>query len=251
MRKKIVAGNWKMNKTNSEAVKTVTELKEIVNGLNGAEIVVATPFTAISDVVKAVAGTNIKVAAQNMHWEEKGAFTGEIAPCMLKELGVEYVILGHSERREYFGETNEIVNKKVKAAIKNGITPILCVGEKLADREAGNTENVVKDHTVGGMKDLTKEEAAKVVIAYEPVWAIGTGKTASPEQAEEVHFFIRNLLTEMYDADTAAKIVVQYGGSMNAANSKDLLAKPNIDGGLIGGASLVPADFSVIVKNAQ
>ncbi len=251
MRKKIVAGNWKMNKTNSEAVKTVTELKEIVNGLNGAEIVVATPFTAISDVAKAVAGTNIKVAAQNMHWEEKGAFTGEIAPCMLKELGVEYVILGHSERREYFGETNEIVNKKVKAAIKNGITPILCVGEKLADREAGNTENVVKDHTVGGMKDLTKEEAAKVVIAYEPVWAIGTGKTASPEQAEEVHFFIRNLLTEMYDADTAAKIVVQYGGSMNAANSKDLLAKPNIDGGLIGGASLVPADFSVIVKNAQ
>ena len=251
MRKKIVAGNWKMNKTNSEAVKTVTELKEIVNGLNGAEIVVATPFTAISDVVKAVAGTNIKVAAQNMHWEEKGAFTGEIAPCMLKELGVEYVILGHSERREYFGETNEIVNKKVKAAIKNGITPILCVGEKLADREAGNTENVVKDHTVGGMKDLTKEEAAKVVIAYEPVWAIGTGKNASPEQAEEVHFFIRNLLTEMYDADTAAKIVVQYGGSMNAANSKDLLAKPNIDGGLIGGASLVPADFSVIVKNAQ
>lgn len=251
MRKKIVAGNWKMNKTNSEAVKTVTELKEIVNGLNGAEIVVATPFTAISDVVKAVAGTNIKVAAQNMHWEEKGAFTGEIAPCMLKELGVEYVILGHSERREYFGETNEIVNKKVKAALKNGITPILCVGEKLADREAGNTENVVKDHTVGGMKDLTKEEAAKVVIAYEPVWAIGTGKTASPEQAEEVHLFIRTLLTEMYDAATAEKIVIQYGGSMNAANSKDLLAKPNIDGGLIGGASLVPVDFSVIVKNAQ
>ena len=251
MRKKIVAGNWKMNKTNSEAVKTVTELKEIVKGLNGAEIVVATPFTAISDVAKAVAGTNIKVAAQNMHWEEKGAFTGEIAPCMLKELGVEYVILGHSERREYFGETNEIINKKVKAALKNGITPILCVGEKLADREAGNTENVVKDHTVGGMKDLTKEEAAKVVIAYEPVWAIGTGKTASPEQAEEVHLFIRNLLTEMYDAATAEKIVIQYGGSMNAANSKDLLAKPNIDGGLIGGASLVPADFSVIVKNAQ
>lgn len=251
MRKKIVAGNWKMNKTNSEAVKTVTELKEIVNGLNGAEIVVATPFTAISDVVKAVAGTNIKVAAQNMHWEEKGAFTGEIAPCMLKELGVEYVILGHSERREYFGETNEIVNKKVKAALKNGITPILCVGEKLADREAGNTENVVKDHTVGGMKDLTAEEAAKVVIAYEPVWAIGTGKTASPEQAEEVHLFIRTLLTEMYDAATAEKIVIQYGGSMNAANSKDLLAKPNIDGGLIGGASLIPVDFSVIVKNAQ
>lgn len=251
MRKKIVAGNWKMNKTNSEAVKTVTELKEIVKGLNGAEIVVATPFTAISDVAKVAAGTNIKVAAQNMHWEEKGAFTGEIAPCMLKELGVEYVILGHSERREYFGETNEIVNKKVKAALKNGITPILCVGEKLADREAGNTENVVKDHTVGGMKDLTKEEAAKVVIAYEPVWAIGTGKTASPEQAEEVHLFIRNLLTEMYDAATAEKIVIQYGGSMNAANSKDLLAKPNIDGGLIGGASLVPADFSVIVKNAQ
>ncbi len=251
MRKKIVAGNWKMNKTNSEAVKTVTELKEIVNGLNGAEIVVATPFTALSDVVKAVAGTNIKVAAQNMHWEEKGAFTGEIAPCMLKELGVEYVILGHSERREYFGETNEIVNKKVKAALKNGITPILCVGEKLADREAGNTENVVKDHTVGGMKDLTSEEAAKVVIAYEPVWAIGTGKTASPEQAEEVHLFIRTLLTEMYDAVTAEKIVIQYGGSMNAANSKDLLAKPNIDGGLIGGASLIPVDFSVIVKNAQ
>ncbi len=251
MRRKIVAGNWKMNKTNSEAVKTVAELKGLVEGKNGAEIVVAVPFTAISDVAKELKGSNVKVAAQNMHWEAKGAFTGEIAASMLKELGVEFVILGHSERREYFGETNEIVNKKVKAALAAGITPILCVGEKLEDREAGNTENVVKDHTVGGMKDLTKEDAAKVVIAYEPVWAIGTGKTATPDQAEEVHVFIRNLLTEMYNAETADKIVIQYGGSMNAANSKELLAKPNIDGGLVGGASLIPADFSVIVKNAQ
>ena len=165
MRRKIVAGNWKVNKTNTEAVKTVAELKTLVAGKNGAEIVVAVPFTAISDVANELKGSNVKVAAQNMHFEAKGAFTGEISASMLKELGVEYVILGHSERREYFGETNEIVNKKVKAALANGLTPILCVGEKLEDREAGKTENVVEDHTVGGMAGLSKEEAAKIVIA--------------------------------------------------------------------------------------
>ena len=251
MRKKIVAGNWKMNKTNKEAVSFLSELKGLVGGINEVETVIGAPFTALSDAVKETEGSNIKIAAQNMNPNESGAYTGEISPLMLKELGVEYVILGHSEGREYYGENNEFINAKVKAALNHGLKPILCVGEKLEEREAGKTEDVVANHVQGGLDGITAEEMKNVVIAYEPVWAIGTGKTASPEQAEEVHLFIRTLLTEMYDAATAEKIVIQYGGSMNAANSKDLLAKPNIDGGLIGGASLVPADFSVIVKNAQ
>ena len=248
MRKTIVAGNWKMNKTNTEAVETVSKLNELIFDVEGVEVIVGAPFTALSDVKK-VAG-RVKVAAQNMHWEEKGAFTGEVSPIMLNALGIEYVILGHSERRAYFGETNEIINKKIKSALMNGLKPILCVGERLEDRENGNTENVVDDHVKGGLEEITKEEMKDITLAYEPVWAIGTGKTATPEQAEEVHAFIRKLLTEMYDAEVAGNTTILYGGSVKPANSKALFSKENIDGGLVGGASLKADDFSVIVKNA-
>ncbi len=250
MRKRIVAGNWKMNKTNSEAVAMVNELKELVKDVQNVGVVIGAPFTVLSDLAKAAEGSNVKLAAQNMYCAANGAYTGEISPEMLKAVGVEYVILGHSERREYFGETNEFVNKKVRFALENGLKPILCVGEKLEDREAGNTEKVVEDHVVNGLKDVTKEEMANVVIAYEPVWAIGTGKTASPEQAEEVHKFIRDLLTKMYDEQTAQDVTVQYGGSMKASNAKELIAKENIDGGLVGGASLEAGSFAEIVKSA-
>lgn len=249
MRKKIVAGNWKMNKNTAEALELAQGLKGLVADVNGVEVVICPPFTLLAEVKKAIAGSNIKLGAQNMHTEEKGAFTGEISPLMLKDVGVEYVILGHSERREYFKETNEFINKKVKTAIKFGMTPILCVGEKLEEREAGITEKVVKDHVVGGFMDISKEDAAKVVVAYEPVWAIGTGKTASPEQAQEVHAFIRKLLEELYDKETAENITIQYGGSMNDANAKELMAKVDIDGGLIGGASLIADKFAVVVKS--
>ncbi|BDU50137.1 triose-phosphate isomerase [Haliovirga abyssi] len=251
MRKLIVAGNWKMNKTNTEAVKTVSELKELVKDVKNVEVVVGVPFTALSDVAKELKDSNVKVAAENMHWEEKGAFTGEISPLMLKDINVEYVILGHSERREYFGETNEIVNKKVKSALAHDLKPILCVGEQLEDRESGNTEKVVEDHVVGGLKDLTKEDMLNVVVAYEPVWAIGTGKTATPAQAEEVHKFIRGLIAKLYDEETANEITIQYGGSMKPANAEELISQKNIDGGLVGGASLIPEDFSKIVKSAK
>ncbi len=248
MRKIIAAGNWKMHKTNAEAVEIVSKLNELIADVKGVEVIIGPPFTALSDVIK-VAG-KVKIAAQNMHWEEKGAFTGEISPIMLTDLGVDYVILGHSERRAYFGETNEIINKKIKSALAHGLKPILCVGEKLEDRENGNTENVVEDHVKGGLEGISKAEMTRIVIAYEPVWAIGTGKTATPEQAEEVHAFIRKLLTEMYDAEIARNTSILYGGSVKPANSKALFSKDNIDGGLVGGASLKADDFSIIVKNA-
>lgn len=250
MRKRIVAGNWKMNKTNAEAVAMVNELKELVKGIDNVGIVIGAPFTVLSDLNNVVKGSNVKLAAQNMYCAANGAYTGEISPEMLKAVGVEYVILGHSERREYFGETNEFVNKKVKFALENGLTPILCVGEKLEEREAGNTEKVVEDHVVNGLKDITKEQMKDVVIAYEPVWAIGTGKTATPEQAEDVHKFIRDLLTKMYDEETSSNVTIQYGGSMKASNSKELIGKENIDGGLVGGASLKADEFAAIVKSA-
>lgn len=248
MRKIIVAGNWKMNKTSTEAVEIISKLNELIVDIQGVEVIIGPPFTALPDIKK-VAG-KVKIAAQNMHWEEKGAFTGEISPIMLTDLGIDYVILGHSERRAYFGETNEIINKKIKSALIHGLNPILCVGEKLEDRENGNTENVVEDHVKGGLEGISKEEMTRIVIAYEPVWAIGTGKTATPEQAEEVHAFIRKLLTEMYDAEIARNTSILYGGSVKPANSKALFSKENIDGGLVGGASLKADDFSIIVKNA-
>ncbi len=250
LRTRIVAGNWKMNKTVNEAVEMLTELKGLVADVEGVGVVIGAPFTALSEAAKAVAGSKVKIAAQNMNPNESGAYTGEISPLMLKDLGVEYVILGHSERREYYGETNEIVNEKVKAALKHGLKPILCVGEKLEDREAGNTEAVVEDHTRGGLVGVTAEEMKNVVIAYEPVWAIGTGKTASPEQAQDVHAFIRKLLTEMYSEEVAQDVTVQYGGSMKPNNAKELISKEDIDGGLVGGASLEAESFASIVKAA-
>lgn len=197
MRRIIVAGNWKMNKTTKEAAQFFAEFKPLVADVKNAEIVIGAPFTALETATRETAGTNIKIAAENMNANDSGAYTGEISPSMLKDLGVEYVILGHSERREYYGECDKIVNEKVKAALKHGLKPILCVGEKLEERENGTTEAVVKEQTIGGLKDISAEDMANVVIAYEPVWAIGTGKTATPEQAQEVHAFIRNLLTRI------------------------------------------------------
>ena len=248
MRKTIIAGNWKMNKTNKEAVEMLTELKEIVKGIDSVGIVIGAPFTALSDAVKAVAGSNIKIAAENVYPKESGAYTGEVSPVMLKEIGVEYVILGHSERREYFKESDEFINEKVKCVLAHGMTPILCIGEKLEDREAGRTNDVNKTQINGGLVGLTAEEAKKVVIAYEPVWAIGTGKTATPEIAEETHKAIREELARMFGEEVANEITIQYGGSMKPENAQELLAQADIDGGLIGGASLKAQDFSKIVK---
>lgn len=248
MRKTIIAGNWKMNKTNKEAVEMLTELKEIVKGIDSVGIVIGAPFTALSDAVKAVAGSNIKIAAENVYPKESGAYTGEVSPVMLKEIGVEYVILGHSERREYFKESDEFINEKVKCVLAHGMTPILCIGEKLEDREAGRTNDVNKTQINGGLAGLTAEEAKKVVIAYEPVWAIGTGKTATPEIAEETHKAIREELARMFGEEVANEITIQYGGSMKPENAQELLAQADIDGGLIGGASLKAQDFSKIVK---
>ncbi len=248
MRKIIVAGNWKMNKTTKEAAQFFTEFKPLVADVKNAEIVIGAPFTALETAVRETAGTNIKIAAENVNANDSGAYTGEISPVMLKDLGVEYVILGHSERREYYGECDKIVNEKVKAVLKHGLKPILCVGEKLEERENGTTEAVVKEQTVGGLKDVSAADMANVVIAYEPVWAIGTGKTATPEQAQEVHAFIRNLLKELYGTEVAENVTIQYGGSMNDANAAELIAQKDIDGGLVGGASLIPEKFTVIVK---
>ncbi len=248
-RKKIVAGNWKMNKTPSEAVEFVEALKSRVEGVK-AEVVVGVPFVCIPAVKKAVEGSNIKVAAQNMHWEEKGAFTGEVSGQMLADLGVDYVIIGHSERRQYFAETDETVNKKVHAAFKYGLTPIICVGESLTQREQGVTAELVKYQVKIALLGLTAEQVKKAVIAYEPIWAIGTGKNATSEQAEEVCAIIRATVKELYGAEVADEIRIQYGGSITASNSAELFSMPDIDGGLVGGASLKLDDFETIVKSA-
>lgn len=248
MRKVIVAGNWKMNKTTKEAAQFFNELKPLVADVKNAGIVIGAPFTALETATRETAGSNIKIAAENMNAKESGAYTGEVSPLMLKDLGVEYVILGHSERREYYHETDEIINEKVKSALAHDLKPILCFGETLEEREAGTTNDVVKTQLTGGLKDVTATEMANVVLAYEPVWAIGTGKTATPEQAQEVHAFIRGLLTDLYGKEVAENVTVQYGGSMNDANAADLIAQTDIDGGLVGGASLIPEKFAVIIK---
>jgi len=248
MRKPIIAGNWKMNKTIGEALELVNSLKELVADVTDVEIVVAPPFTALQAVGEAIEGTNIKLAAQDMFWEESGAYTGEISPLMLKDVGCQYVIIGHSERRGYFGETNETINRKVKAAHKHGLKPIMCVGEKLEERESGVTKEVVKDHVVNGLKGLSEEEMLNTVIAYEPVWAIGTGRTATPQQAQEVHQFIRELLGEIFSKEVAEQVRIQYGGSIKPENIAGLMAQPDIDGGLVGGASLKADSFAKIVK---
>jgi len=248
MRKPIIAGNWKMNKTVGEARELATALKGKVADVTDVEIVVGPTFTALLAVAEVIKGSNIKLAAQNMSWEESGAFTGEISPLMLKDVGCQYVIIGHSERRAYFSETNEMVNKRVKAAHAHSLKPIVCVGEKLEDRESGVTKDVIKDHVVNGLAGLTEEQMLKTVMAYEPVWAIGTGKTATPDQAQEVHKFIRELLAELYSSPVAEAIRIQYGGSVKPNNVAELMAQPDIDGGLIGGASLDADSFTQIIK---
>ncbi|MDQ1318090.1 MAG: Triosephosphate isomerase [Candidatus Poribacteria bacterium] len=248
MRRPIIAGNWKMNKTIGEAVDLVKALKAKVADVTDVEVIVAPTFTALYVVADVIKGSNIKLSAQDMHWEKNGAFTGEISPLMLKDVGCQYVIIGHSERRLFFGETNETVNKKVKSAHEYSIIPIMCVGEKLEEREAGTMKDVVKDHVVNGLTGLTEEQMLATVIAYEPVWAIGTGKTATPEQAQEVHQFIRELLSDMYSPKVADAVVIQYGGSVKPDNVAQLMSQPDIDGGLIGGASLDADTFTKIVK---
>jgi triosephosphate isomerase len=246
-RKKIIAGNWKMNKTPSEAVEFVNALKSRVADAN-SEVVVCVPFTSLSQVKKAVEGSNIKVGAQNMHFEEKGAYTGEISGPMLTDLGIDYVIIGHSERRQYFAETDETVNKKVHSAFKYGLKPIVCVGESLAQREQGITTELVRYQVKIALLGLTADQVKGLVIAYEPIWAIGTGKTATSAQAEEVCAIIRQTVRELYGEEVSEEVRVQYGGSVTAANAIELFNMVDIDGGLVGGASLKLDDFEKIVK---
>ena len=246
MRRKIIAGNWKMNKTPSEAVALVNELKDLVKN-DEVDVVYCVPAIDIVPVVEAVKGTNVKVGAENMYFEESGAYTGEISAAMLKDAGVEYVIIGHSERRDYFKEDDVLLNKKVKKAIEAGITPILCCGETLEQREMGIAVDFIRLQIKSDLKDVAAADAAKLVIAYEPIWAIGTGKTATSDQAEEICKAVRDCIREMYDDATAEKVRIQYGGSVNAGNAAELFTKPNIDGALVGGASL-KADFGKIVN---
>lgn len=246
MRKKIIAGNWKMNKTPAEAVALINELKPLVV-TEDADVVFCVPAVSLIPAIEAVKGTNIEIGAQNMHFEESGAYTGEIAPKMLTEIGVKYVIIGHSERREYFAETDETVNKKVLKAFEHGLTPIICCGESLKQREQGITIDFVRQQIKIAFLGITAEQAKQAVVAYEPIWAIGTGKVATTEQAEEVCKAIRECIAEIYDPATADGIRVQYGGSVTAASAADLFSQPDIDGGLVGGASLKP-DFGKIVN---
>lgn len=246
MRRKIIAGNWKMNKTPSETVTLINELKPLVE-TNDVDVVFCVPAISLTTAIEAVKGTNIEIGAQNMYFEESGAYTGEIAPNMLTDIGVKYVIIGHSERREYFAETDETINKKVLKAFEHGITPIICCGESLTQREQGVTIDFIRQQIKIAFQGVSPEQAKKAVIAYEPIWAIGTGKVATSDQAQEVCKAIRDCIAEIYDADTAAQIRIQYGGSVSAASAPELFAQPDIDGGLVGGASL-KADFGKIVN---
>ncbi len=237
-----------MNKTVREAVDLVRELKTAISGTSGVEIAVAPPFTALFAVHQEIKGASIHLAAQNLYWEEKGPFTGEISPMMLKEAGCHYVIIGHSERRQFFGETDQTVNRRLKAALGQRLKVIFCIGETLQEREAEKTFSVIERQIGGGLKGLNDQEMKNVVIAYEPVWAIGTGKTATPEQAEEVHGFIRSKLEKLYSREVSEEIRIQYGGSVTPENIRGLMDKPNIDGALVGGASLKADSFSKIVR---
>lgn len=246
----IIAGNWKMNKTPSETTALINEMKPLVAGAD-CKVVLCVPFVDLDAALKASEGSNIEIGAENCHFEKSGAYTGEVSAPMLKEMGVKYVIIGHSERRQYFGETDVTVNLRTKAALAEGLKVILCVGETLEQREQNITAELVAMQTKIALGGISKEDAANVIIAYEPVWAIGTGKTATAEQAEEVCAIIRKVVADIYDTDTAEAMTIQYGGSMNAKNCDELVAKTNVDGGLIGGASLKAEDFSVIVKAAS
>ena len=246
MRKPIIAGNWKMHKTIAKALEFVNEVKDRVNN-DKVEAVICAPFTLLKDLKQATKGTNIKIGAQNMHFEEKGAFTGEISPLMLKELDMDYVVIGHSERRQYFNETDETVNKKVLKALEVGIDPILCVGETLEEREAGNTKDICKVQVEKALENVSKEDLAKVVIAYEPVWAIGTGKTATSEDANDVIAYIREVVANLY-GELANEVRIQYGGSVKPSNVAEIMNQSDIDGALVGGASLEANDYVELVN---
>ena len=249
-RKIFIAGNWKMNKTAAETAELASALKASLAQFAGkCEIAVCPTFTSLATAVEILKGSNVKVGAQNIHWADNGAYTGEISGAMLKEIGVEYVIIGHSERRQYFGETDETVNQRIKDALKYGLKPIVCIGETLAEREGGVTNTVLEKQIRGAFADISAADMDAITIAYEPVWAIGTGKTATPDVAQETHAFIRSVLTALF-GDKAQDIVVQYGGSMKAENSGALVSKQDIDGGLIGGAALKANSFTALIQNA-
>lgn len=248
MRTPIIVGNWKLNRTIGEAIALVASLRSLVADVTGVDVVVAPAFTALSAVAKALSSADIRLAAQDVFWEDSGAFTGEVSPAMLKDVGCDYVIIGHSERRHYFGETNESINRKAKAAHTYGLIPIICVGESLEERDAGKTEAVVESHVRDGIAGLSPNQIVSTVIAYEPVWAIGTGHNATPDQAQEVHTFIRSLLSEAYSADVTSQIRIQYGGSVKPDNAAALIAQPDVDGALVGTASWEAESFAQIVK---
>jgi triosephosphate isomerase len=249
MRKKIIAGNWKMFNDINGTVKLISDIKNDLNGKNSkALVIICPPFTNLETASTLIKGSDIKLGAQNMYYEENGAFTGEISPSMLKSVGVEYVILGHSERRTIFGETDQLINRKIKAAIKHGLKPIFCIGETLAEREKEITFKVIETQVKNGLEGLNEQELVNLIVAYEPIWAIGTGKTATPEQAQEVHKFIRDLIAKVLSSAFADGIVIQYGGSVKPENAKELLSQPDIDGALVGGACLKSDSFLKIVE---
>ena len=249
MRKTVIAGNWKMNNDLAQSGKLIVELKNLLqNEKPNCDVIVCPPYTSLSDASKLIKSSAIKLGAQNMYFEDSGAYTGEVSASMLKSAGCEYVILGHSERRHIFGETDEMINKKIKKALAAGLKPIFCIGELLEERETGITNDVIKRQALGGLADITEEEMKKIIIAYEPVWAIGTGKTATPAQAQEVHEFIRDLIEVDYSLEIANDVTIQYGGSVKPDNAKELLSQKDIDGALVGGACLKADSFMGIIK---
>ncbi|MBD3319740.1 MAG: triose-phosphate isomerase [Chitinivibrionales bacterium] len=243
-----IAGNWKMNTTPQEAKELAKGVVDTVGAITDVDIAVCPPYTNLPMVAEAINGSNVKLGAQDVHWEEKGAYTGKVSCAMLKGCGVEYVIIGHSEQRQYFGEIDETVNKKIRAALAAGLLPIVCIGEVLDERKAGKVEQVLETQVQGAFAGISEDHLLKCTIAYEPVWAIGTGETATPEQANEAHVFVRKVLSELYNEETAQAVRIQYGGSMKPGNAKELLSQRDVDGGLIGGASLKPDAFAGIVK---
>ncbi|HPN88348.1 MAG TPA: triose-phosphate isomerase [Candidatus Omnitrophota bacterium] len=250
MRKPIIAGNWKLFKNSKEALELVTVLKRELCDITKVDIVVCPVFLVIRDVYEALMESNIGVGAQDVYWEDSGAFTGEVSAPLIKDAGAQYVIIGHSERRQFFGETNQTVNKKIKAALKHGLTPIVCIGEVLQEREEGKTFDVLNKQCTESLAGLSTDEMQKIIIAYEPVWAIGTGKTATPDQAQEAHQYIRGLLAKLFNKEVADVVRIQYGGSVKPDNIKELMAQPDLDGALVGGASLKSDSFVAIVKGS-
>ncbi len=249
-RKPLIAGNWKLNKTIKEAIELVTLLKRLITDFQNVDVVVCPPFTALSDVSELLMESEIQLGAQDLYWEEKGAFTGEVSGALIKDAGAAFVIVGHSERRQFFHETHDTVQKKTKAALKNGLIPIVCIGETLKEREASKTFEVLEAQIKGAFTGFNKEEIQQITVAYEPVWAIGTGKVATPAQAEEAHAFVRGRMQKAFGEETAAALRILYGGSVKPDNTADLMREPDIDGALVGGASLEPNSFAEIVKNA-